>query len=53
MSREADKILEETLQLSPEARAAVAGRLITVNRRLYDAATMNETGSHERKYWWG
>ncbi|HEY6930615.1 MAG TPA: addiction module protein [Thermoanaerobaculia bacterium] len=28
MSREADKILQEALQLSPEARAAVASRLI-------------------------
>lgn len=28
MSREADKILEDALDLPPEARAAVAGRLI-------------------------
>jgi putative addiction module component (TIGR02574 family) len=28
MSREADMILEDALQLPPEARAAVAGRLI-------------------------
>jgi putative addiction module component (TIGR02574 family) len=28
MGREADKVLEDALQLPPEARAAVAGRLI-------------------------